>query len=215
MSGINLADIAFVVILLLSGLFAYVRGFVHELLAVIAWIGAGFVTVYGIDLVIPVARKITDRQGVAEIGAGVALFLVVLIALTIATRMVANRIQASALSTLDRSLGLVFGLVRGAVLIALAWLIVSWALPPKDLPDWILEARSLPLIDEGKDVLLNLVPEDLRPEEADPLEGVLPQAETDFEDLIRPLPKATGPDEPRGYKDPERKELDRLIEGSQ
>lgn len=214
-SAINLADIAIVAVLLISGLFAYVRGFVHELLAVIAWIGAGFATVYGIDLAIPIARQITDREGVAEIAAGATLFLLVLIVLTIGTRIVARRIQASSLNTLDRTLGLVFGLVRGAVLVCLAWLVVSWAVPPRDLPDWIVEARSLPLVDQGKSLLLALVPEDLRPREADPLEGVLPQGETDFEDLIRPLPKATGPEEPKGYKDPERRELDRLIESAQ
>ena len=110
---VNIADIGILAILLISGVFAFVRGFVHELLAVIAWVGAAAATLYGIDLATPFARQLTTMQPVADIGAGVVIFLVVLVVLTILTRMVSKRVQASSLSTLDRSLGLLFGILRG------------------------------------------------------------------------------------------------------
>ena len=212
---VNITDIGILAVMLISGIFAFVRGFVHELLAVIAWIGAALVTIYGIDLVIPLARKLTTMEPVADIGAGVVIFLVVLVGLTILTRMLSKRVQASSLSTLDRSLGLLFGILRGVVLVCLAWLLVSWALPRKDLPDMIVEARSLPLVEQGKDLLITLLPEEMQPSEPPENGALAPALEHGFDDLVRPRAKASGPDEPTGYNDRQRKDMERLIESSQ
>lgn len=218
MEGIpfNFADVVVLVILVVSGIFAFIRGFVHELLAVVAWIGAALATVYGIDYVIPLARKLTTIQTVADIGSGVLIFLFVLIVLTVLTRYLSRRVQGSALSTLDRSLGLLFGIVRGAALICLAWLVVSWALPRRDLPDMVIEARSLPLVDQGKDLLLALVPADMRPRSATENQEAQPESnQQSFEQLVRPPAKATGPESTSGYNDDQRKDMERLIESSQ
>lgn len=212
---VNIADIGILAVMLISGVFAFVRGFVHEFLAVIAWVGAALATVYGIDLVIPLARQLTTMQPVADIGSGVAIFIVVLVGLTILTRMMSLRVQASSLSTLDRSLGLLFGILRGVILVCLAWLLVSWAVPRKDLPDLIVEARSLPLVEQGKDLLITLLPEEMQPSDPQESEALMPALEHSFEDLVRPRAKVAGPDQPTGYNDRQRKDMDRLNESLQ
>ena len=146
---INVADLGVIAVVLISGLFALYRGLVHELLSLVAWIGAGIATYYGIDYVIPLANQVTQYKGLAGIGAGTAVFLVVLIALTILTRLLVRRIRRSGLGALDRSLGLLFGLFRGALLVAIAWLVAAWAFQDQDYPDWIAEARTLPLVRQG------------------------------------------------------------------
>ena len=212
---VNITDIGILAVMLISGVFAFVRGFVHEFLAVIAWIGAALATIYGIDLVIPLARQLTTMRPVADIGSGVAIFIVVLVGLTILTRMLSLRVQASSLSTLDRSLGLLFGILRGVVLVCLAWLLVSWAVPRKDLPDLIVEARSLPLVEQGKDLLITLLPEEMQPSELQESEAQVPALEHSFEDFVRPRAKVAGPDQPTGYNDRQRKDMDRLNESLQ
>ena len=89
----NFADVAVLAILLVSGIFAFIRGFVHELLAVVAWIGAALATVHGIDYIMPVARKLITNETIADIGAGVLIFLIVLIALTVLTRYLSRRLR--------------------------------------------------------------------------------------------------------------------------
>jgi len=44
LSSINVADIAVTLVILFSGLFAFFRGFVHEILAVASWVGAAAAT---------------------------------------------------------------------------------------------------------------------------------------------------------------------------
>ena len=46
---INYADLIVFAVIVLSGVFALVRGFVHEFLTLGAWIGAGIATYYGIE----------------------------------------------------------------------------------------------------------------------------------------------------------------------
>ncbi|MEE8143889.1 MAG: CvpA family protein [Kiloniellales bacterium] len=213
---INYADLIVFAVIVLSGVFALVRGFVHEFLTLGAWIGAGIATYYGIDHVIPVARQLTTIQPLADIGSGTAIFLVVLIALSILTRLASRRIRHSAFGALDRSLGLIFGLVRGAFLVAIGWLVFAWAFHEEDYPEWIAEARTLPLVQHGAKTLYDVLPEGLRPEDLPPgLDlGSIGSAITKKLTGVPPS-KATVQDERTGYKDEERKGLQGLVEQNQ
>ncbi len=210
-----LTDILVVAILLVSGVFAYIRGFVHELLTLAAWVGAALITLYGFEYLVPYARKLVTAPAVAAIGTGLILFLVVLIVLTIVTRFAARRVQNSSLSTLDRSLGLVFGILRGGLLISFLWIVAAWAVPRRDFPEWIIEAKTLPLIETGAGWLYALVPEHLRPEDDPDIEEDALDLGYSFEQLVDPEPKHAGRRKTSGYKDRERKDLQRLIEASQ
>ena len=172
-------------------------------------------TVYGVEYMAPVARDLTGREALADIGAALFLFIVVLVVLSILNRLVARRVQRSSLSTLDRSLGLVFGLLRGGLLICLAWIMVVWAIPRRDFPEWVTEARILPVVEQGASYLYALIPEELQPQDEPDLDEDALELQPSFEQLLRPTPKSDAPKEPTGYKNAERKELDRLIEASQ
>lgn len=213
---INSADFIVAAVVLISGVFALVRGLVHELLSLGAWIGAGVATYYGIDHVIPVARNLTEVQPVADIGAGAVLFLAVLIVLSVLTRILVKQVRQSSLGALDRSLGLLFGLARGALIVAIAWLVAAWAYQKEPFPDWVAEARSLPLVQEGARTLYELLPEGLRPEEVPPaLQSAEGLKSITFEDLEAPAPKSAVQDDQSGYNSDTRKGLDNLFQQNQ
>ncbi|RMD64429.1 MAG: CvpA family protein [Alphaproteobacteria bacterium] len=211
---INITDAAILLVVVVSGVFAFIRGFVHELLAVASWIGAGLATLYGFAHVQPYARELIASPLIADIAAGVALFLVVLVLLSIATRLLARRVRDSSLGPLDRSLGLLFGFARGAVLVSIAWLALSWILPREDYPPWLSEARSLPLVERGGHLLIGLLPAHLRDSFEAPTPRPAGTAAGDFDALLRPPPKAGARGEEPGYKGAERSALQRLIEAA-
>ncbi len=99
---VNITDIGVGVVLVVSALLAYARGFVHEVLAVAGWIGAIFATIYGFSYVKPFARDLIDLHWIADLTAGTVLFIVSLVVLSIITRLISNRVQASMLNALDR-----------------------------------------------------------------------------------------------------------------
>lgn len=216
---INAADLAILVVLVLSALLAFSRGFVHEVLGVAAWVGAALVTLRFFAPAQEIARDLIAIELLADIGAGVVVFLIALVLFSIVSRAIGRRVRESSLGFLDRTLGFVFGLARGAVIICLLWLGLSWLMPPEEQPPWVREARALPLVDAGAEMIRALVPAELRLQEPGGSTAGEPAAPA--VDLrtppLQPSPGSSpgATDEDAGYGDQPRRELDRLLESIQ
>src|SRR3546814_20486114 len=89
---INLADLIVIVVLLVSGVFAFVRGFVHEVLAIASWVGAAFVTLYAYPLVQPWVLGVIAVDLIASLLTGVGLFLITLGLFSVLTRHLIRKI---------------------------------------------------------------------------------------------------------------------------
>ena len=138
----NAVDLGVLGVIALSAIFAFARGFVRETLSIIAWVGAALITLYGFNYVYGLVTRFVSTPLLADLVAGVGLFVVALILLTIITGYLARLVHSTSLSPIDRTLGLVFGLVRGAVLVSLAYLVLDVSLPPNDRPGLRLRARE-------------------------------------------------------------------------
>ena len=161
-SGINVADIAVAFVLVASGLLAFLRGFIRETLSIGSWVGAVFVALYAFPLMRPFAKDLIAVDLGADLLAGVGTFVAALVILSIVSQAIAGAVQASSLSALDRSLGFAFGLVRGGVLVCLAYLAIVWLIEEQQRPTWVTEARVLPLVQTGSEMIVALLPAHLQ-----------------------------------------------------
>jgi membrane protein required for colicin V production len=226
-SVVNWLDIGIVVLLLASAAFAYARGLVHEVLSIFAWVGAVFAAIYGFPYLKPFARSLTDIDIVADLGAGIVLFVVALAVLSVIGRTIASRVKKSALNAVDRSLGFLFGLVRGALVVCVAYIGYNLIYPEKEHPKWIGEARAMALVKPGAAFLKSLIPENFSLTAEDDKQkgkaakpGNPPGKRRVVQDLLTPAPKGeqkgdNSGDKQKdvvGYGDKERKEMDRLHE---
>ena len=212
------ADIVIAGVLLVSALLAYMRGLVKEVLAVGAWVGAALATLYGFTFAKTYVQQVISVQLIANIVTGLGIFIVTLVVLNLISHAISRRVKGSALSALDRALGFVFGLARGAVLICLLYLGASWIWTVEELPEFFLQARSLPVVQSGAELLLALAPQ--QPQEGDASAfgtGKSSEIESTLRALTQPQPKAngdaTGSTQP-AYGNRERKEMQRLIESN-
>jgi len=216
---INFIDIAVLAVLLLSAALAFMRGCVHEVLSVGAWVGAGLATLYGFASAQPFARQVIAIDLLADIVAGVVIFVVTLIVLSIFCRIFSNRVRESSLGALDRSLGLVFGLVRGVLLVAVAWMLMTWALPnPAERPSYLRDAKSARLVAATATALEHALPASLR-RQGRSATGQATQGADDaqqmkdaYDALSRPKTEAQDPQGEPGYNQEQRQDLNRLIE---
>lgn len=194
--GLNVFDLIVIGVVVLSGLFALMRGLVKEVLSIVSWVGALFVAVYGFNFVHPFLDRLIQPTWLADAITGVGLFVISLIVLGLISTVVSGAVRKSSAGALDRSLGFLFGLVRGAVIVCVAWLAMSWALPAAEQPMWLREARTLPLVERGANLLLSMVPGHSLP--AHPTRA-----------------GAKAPDEKAGtgYNNAERSDMNRLIQG--
>ncbi|MCC7167642.1 MAG: CvpA family protein [Rhodospirillales bacterium] len=217
---VNGVDIAVAVVLLLSGLFAYARGLVHEVLAMATWVGAAFAALYGLPLARPYARAYISINWLADLAAGAAIFLVSLLVLSMITKAISSSVRDSQLNMLDRSLGFLFGLARGAVIVCLLYMSAIWILPEDERPDWMMKAKSRPLLEQGVALIESLLPNEIGGAEraakqaADQAKDAL-ETKKLLDKLTRPEPKAEPEKSKSGYGNAERRDMDKLIKSTQ
>jgi membrane protein required for colicin V production len=217
----NALDLAIITVIALSAIFAFARGFVREVLSIAAWVGAAAVTRYGFSDIYGMIVRFVATPLLADLIAGAGLFVISLIALTILTGYVARFVQSSALSPIDRTLGLIFGLARGVVLVSLAYLVVDVSLPQNDRPGWIKEAKSERFLAKGADMLRDALPESLQVRSAAAADDAhraferAQEAQKAMRAYSTPAPPST-PSQASApnYKTGERRDMDRLIENT-
>ncbi|HTS91869.1 MAG TPA: CvpA family protein [Stellaceae bacterium] len=215
----NPFDIGVIVVIALSGLFAFARGIVKELLSVAGWIAAGIAALYGFPYAAPFAERFIPRGMFANLAAGIAIFVVALIIFSLMTSAIARRVKESSLASVDHSLGLLFGIARGAVIACLLYYGLTLALPEASRPDWIKEARSTRYLAAGADFLISLVPPSVRGRVESTASDARQKVEQihEADSARRALETPTQPQKPesqgdKGYTPDMRKGLDKAIE---
>ena len=156
--GFLIVDLIILAITLVSGALAASRGFVKEVLAVAAWIAAALAAVLLFPSIKEFTRDLVSREILADgITIGV-IFVVTLAVVSLISQPIAARVQESNMGPADRVLGFGFGVVRGALIVAIGYLLVTWVVAVNDQPDWLLDAKLLPIVDQAGQWLLELVP---------------------------------------------------------
>ena len=159
----NTVDAVILLVVAISAMFGFLRGLVREVLGLAAWVGAAFAAVYFFPSLQSVARAAISNPDIADpVAFGVA-FLLVLIALSLVARAVGGAVRRSVLNGLDRTLGLFYGLARGAVFAIAAYLLAGVYEPADQWPQEVREARTMPTIYLGAAWVARQLPENYRP----------------------------------------------------
>lgn len=161
--SLNWVDLAVLVVVAVSAAAAFMRGFVRESLGIFAWAGAAWFSYTFVHLARPLVRDLVGNEQMSEIIAYAVLFLVGLLVLSILTSIIAQVIHGLGLGALDRTLGIAFGLARGALLVIAAYIGAGWLSVPERWPQPVREARLLPFVAEGAMKLADQIPERFRP----------------------------------------------------
>ncbi|MEK9752945.1 MAG: CvpA family protein [Rhodospirillaceae bacterium] len=212
---VNVFDIGVITILLVSALLAYARGFVHEVLAIVGWIGAIFATFYSFPYLQPYARQLIPMDLAADLSAGVVIFVFTLVVLSMMTRAISKQVQQSALNALDRALGFLFGLARGALIVVLAYIGLELVMPKEKQPEFVRTARFMQLIEPAAKELVILLPDRLGGSGAGGQSSAKPDPGKVVLDIISPVVKSAPEENADGYATGQRQEMDRLIGNTQ
>jgi membrane protein required for colicin V production len=167
-NGMTWVDLAVFGFLALSGLLAFARGFVREVLGIGAWVGA----VAAAFTFMPAMRStvkgwLPSPDWVDPVSFSI-VFLVSLIVLTVVAGIAASFVRRSALGSIDRTLGLVFGLARGAAVVVVAYILGQMVFPIERWPDAVLDARTLTPTYEAARWVRDQLPENFRPHRLEP-----------------------------------------------
>ncbi len=157
---ISWLDIILIAIMLISGFLAMLRGLTREVLSILSWAVAALATLFIFPMYQAQARTYIEPPILADAALAAGVFLVVLIVVSLITMRISDKVLDSRIGALDRTLGFLFGLARGLVLVVIAYLFFSWLVPEDTQPTWIRDARSLPILKNTGDAIVSLLPED-------------------------------------------------------
>lgn len=207
---VTFLDFILLGIMLISGLLALARGFTREVLSLVAWGAAAVAAYFAIkqpDFVEFAKTNIPylDKEILAQIAVGATAFLIVLIIVSIISVKISDYVVDSSAGSFDRTLGFIFGVARGFLFVAIAYLFYGWLLPLDKQQAWVRNAYSLPMIKSAGEGLLSFMPPDI--------------AETLSNTALADKPGAAEPpklpDLPEaGYQSNENQSLENLIQGT-
>jgi membrane protein required for colicin V production len=153
-------DLGVIVIVLISALLAMVRGFTREVLAIASWGAAAVAAIYLHPYVLPYVKPYISKDAVAIAVSAAIVFFVTLILVSVITVKISDAILDSKVGPLDRSLGFVFGAVRGILLCVIAFVFFNWLVPEKSQPEWVKDARMKPVLQSTGEDLIAMLPDD-------------------------------------------------------
>jgi len=130
MDGFTIIDAVVAVIIIVSAILAYSRGFMRETMSILGWIAAAVVAFIFANKVEPMVReipwlgdKIAGSCELSIIAAFAAVFAVALVIVSLFTPLFSGMIRRSVLGGLDQGLGFLFGALRGILLVAVVFVV--------------------------------------------------------------------------------------------
>ncbi len=147
MEGFTLVDAGVAGIIVVSAVLAYSRGFVREAMAIVGWVGAAVLAYAFAAKAQPLVKELpvigkflTDSCELSLIAAFAAVFAVGLIVAALFTPLFSSVVQRSVLGGLDQGMGFLFGVVRGVLLVGVAFLVYDRA----------VAANTVPMVDNSR-----------------------------------------------------------------
>ncbi len=141
MEGFTVVDAVVAGIIVLSAILAYSRGLVREVMAIAGWIGAAVLAYIFAPQAQPLVKELPvigdflgDSCELSIIAAFAAVFAVGLIVAALFTPLFSSAVQRSVLGGFDQALGFVFGVARGVILVAVAFIVYDRAITTDAVP---------------------------------------------------------------------------------
>ncbi|CTQ50882.1 CvpA family protein [Jannaschia donghaensis] len=170
MDGFTIVDGAVAAVILISAILAYSRGLVREAMAIVGWIAAAFlaftfagaaeplVTEYA-PLIPKIGEVVADSCELSIILAFTAVFALALVLTSFFTPLLSGAIRGSILGPFDQGLGFIFGVLRGVLLVAVAFVVYDRVTVNEGIPE-VENSRSAAVFGRAQGSIENQIPED-------------------------------------------------------
>ncbi len=147
MEGFTIIDAVVAGVIIVSALLAYSRGVVREGMAIAGWIAAAILAFMFAGTIQPMVKEIpvlgqylSDSCELSIIAAFAGVFALALIVVSLFTPLFSSLVQRSALGGIDQGLGFVFGVLRGILLVAIAFFVY----------ETVITSQSVAMVDDSR-----------------------------------------------------------------
>ncbi|MGZ3216645.1 CvpA family protein [Paracoccus sp. T5] len=166
MDGFTIIDAVVAGVIILSAILAWSRGFVRESLAILGWIGAAILAFLFAPTVRPMVAQLPvldrfmgDSCELATIAAFAAVFALALVVFSIITPLFSSVVQRSALGGVDQGIGFLFGVARGILLVAIAFIVYDRVMTSQTVA-MVEDSRSAQVFERMRGQMDEQIPQD-------------------------------------------------------
>ncbi len=143
-------DYLYIIVLLASTVWATIRGGVYETIATLSWVAAAIVARFAspwLDGLFQSWFKLPDSTVVTLVASYFVVFFVILLIVGFVNQKLRDRIQESMMNVTDHTLGVIFGIIRGVIIMGIVYWIALWYYSDiQQMPSWIENARTRPVM---------------------------------------------------------------------
>ena len=165
MSSLNYFDIFALVLVLVSGAFAYSRGFAREVMSILGWVVSALVAYLAAPLAAPFMTSVPYLGNIVEhscelgvLGAFAITFALALIVSSFINSVVVSVTRLPGINIFNRTLGLLFGVLRGGFILTIILLAVDTVLPTGGMFDAITQSNSAEIFQYSKKLMKENIP---------------------------------------------------------
>ena len=166
MDGFTIIDAVVAAVIILSAILAWSRGFVRESLAILGWIGAAVLAFLFAPTVRPMVAQLPvldrfmgDSCELATIAGFAVVFALALVIFSIIMPLFSSVVQRSALGGVDQGMGFLFGVARGILLVAIAFIVYDRVMTTQDVP-MVENSRSAQVFERMRGQMDDQIPAD-------------------------------------------------------
>lgn len=159
MEQLNNLDVVFLVIVAISILVSVARGFVKEVLSILGWILAGVAVYYLLPVVEPITKKYIESELLVAIVNSMGILLLFCILWILLTDKLSFQIRNSKFSAVDRIFGILFGFLRGIVVVLLVQIMITSLIPEEAEQGIFAESKYFKLAEESSKPIKDMIPE--------------------------------------------------------
>lgn len=233
-------DIVVLAVITVSALIAFLRGVIRETLTILGMLGGLAAAFYGGPILVPhMEQWLGVKEGVepekllgvlpydilANLLSYGIIFVVVVIVLSIISHMLAETARSIGLGPIDRTLGVIFGIARGVILLGIIYLPFHVIAGEEQKETWFKDSKTFFYIEQTSVALANLLPEatleKFKEDTKDVQDGMEARDKLQGMDLLKqnnmkpeqPSPQAAPANENApGYSEEFRDKMDELFE---
>ena len=150
MFDLTTLDYIYIVVVLASTVWATIRGGVYETIATLSWIVAAIAARFAapvLDGWLQNWFKLSESTVGTLVASYFVVFFVILIVVGFFNQKLRDRIQGSIMNVTDHTLGVIFGIVRGVLVMGIVYWGLLWYYSDSPrLPRWLDMARTRPIM---------------------------------------------------------------------
>lgn len=166
LDGFTIVDGVVALVVVMSALLAFSRGFIREVMSILGWVIAAIAAfsfapqVEPLVSEIPILRDFITSCELSTLAAFAAVFAIALVIVSIFTPLFSGLVANSALGPMDQGLGFLFGAARGVLLAAVALIVYDIVMAGGDGIPMVEDSQTKVVLSDLKDNIRNQIPED-------------------------------------------------------